>query len=110
MLKAAAPAEIGMGAGRLDTIRVRLAHQFGSEFIESTVSLHHFCDDLLTRQRTVNKLGFAVDPGDTPAIVAQGFNGAFPGFRGYTIAVTSAHETCQSNMNGWHSREGFCSI
>jgi len=74
VLKAATATQIGKMAGRRDALCGWFQHFQRSQFIKFAAGPDHLRHHRLTRQSPVNKLGFAVIPGNTPAVVAQVFD------------------------------------
>src|SRR5690606_40272108 len=88
---AAATAQVRKRAGRLFRSRRGLQHLKGTQLIKFTAAADDFRHYGFARQGAVNKLDFSVSTGNTPAIMAQGFNLTTHGLLRQNLAAASTH-------------------
>ncbi len=91
MLEAAATAQVGKLAGWRLAVRRGFQNLFSAQLVELATAGHHFRHDRFARQGSIHKLRFAVLTGNTPAVVAQGFNLTAHGLFRKNLPASSAH-------------------
>jgi hypothetical protein len=91
VLKAATTTQVGKLAGGSLATGGSVQNLFGTQFVELASTGHHFRHHGFAWQGAIDKLGFAVLTGNTPAIMAQGFNLTAHGLFWKNLPASSAH-------------------